>query len=734
MAETLKSFGDGIERVMNRSKSIDQSLTHASTSVSTILASLVSLKYVVGSIEAIFQKSSWGKSLTLAFNTAKMDATELLKQQNQALSDFNEWRVLVGQRIKDGEITNSQARMESAELREQLGTLRAQVAFKSELSKISKGELVASGAFLATLTSAYNVFTQTGRVLIESNASLGDRLALTRSILNVQRQLGSEMHGSVDAARDLVDYGYDLDAAFESTLKLVVQMKDGLGVSTKLGAELAVVYERQLRTSARDVADAMARVVNDTSVAADEAGRLAVNIGRAVAMMKPGANADLAAVNELVGRYEGALKSLGGQFGGFEELLSKLTTSDGLMQAGILGVGSPEFLRSKDATKQVMDSFASYAKNFLGNTAGWERALRLQSLAEMFGTTASQVNLMMQAVEQQNNQRQTSITIEQRYKDQVFATAEVVNRLKNSLVALAQQAVLPLIEVATAVLRPVAEFLTYLQKMPGTIYVAGAVLAVGAVAAVSQIARVSVALYTMATAAHVAAQAVHRQAAANALSALTGTGAAAAVTGPSLLARSSATLGRFIGIAAGPIIAGAVALAIGAAIGFALTRAYDKFTTFDSVALKNSDQDAFKAAVRRFSLAGDIGGVKDSMSWAQKRFTETGMTPSEASIRIANIVRGLDIAVGDMKFAKASAQHSLGVDPDFDQSFDKMNETQKELIKIAEAQHTVAVESVKVQKDAEKKEVEYQFQQRMDQLMNRANNIPRFENIYNPKK
>jgi hypothetical protein len=56
------------------------------------------------------------------------------------------------------------------------------------------------------------------------------------------------------------------------------------------------------------------------------------------------------------------------------------------------------------------------------------------------------------------------------------------------------------------------------------------------------------------------------------------------------------------------------------------------------------------------------------------------------------------------------------------------------LINIAVKQHQVAVESKAVQKDAEKREVEFQFQMRMDQMMNKANNIPRYENIYNPKK
>lgn len=734
MAETLKTFGEGIERVMNRSKSIDQHLTHASSSVLDMLKSLAGIHLIQKSIETLMDNSNLGKSITMAFRTAKIDAAELRKDQNQALSDFNDWQKTIVHRIKSREVGINQAKLERAERRGELEILTAQVRLKNELSKITKTELIAAGAFLTAVTSAYHVFAQTGRTLIESNASLSERLMLTRSILNVQQQLGSDMSQSLEAARDLVEYGFDLDKSFESTLKLVIQMKDGLGLSTKLGAELAVVYERQLRTSARDVADAMTRLVSDTAVAADEAGRLAVNIGRAVSLLKPGVNADLSAVTELVGRYEGALKRLGGQFGGFEELLTKMTTSEGLLQAGVIGVSSPEFLRSKEATKQVLDSFATYAKGFLGNTAGWERALRLQSLAEMFGTSTTQVNLMIRAIEEQNNQRHTQISIEQRYKDQVFATAEVFGRLKNSLVALAQQAVLPLIELVTPVVRGMADFVGYIKQFPGTVYVAMTVMAAGAVIAAVSIYRVSTSLYSMAVAANIAAANINRAAlASTAASAgqlmLPGMGG-----GTSAMARTSATIGRFMGIAAGPLIAGAVALAAGAAIGLALNRAYDKLTTFDQVSLKNSDQEAFRAAVKRFSLAGDIEGVRSSMEWAQRRFTEKGMRPDEAATRIANIVRGLDIAVGEMKFTKASAQHSLGVDPGFDQSMEKMNETQKELIKIAEAQHTVAVESKKVQEQAEKRELEFQFQQRMDQMLNRANNIPRFENIYNPKK
>jgi hypothetical protein len=734
MAETLKSFGEGVERVMERTKSIDHHLTHASHSVLDMLKTLGGIHLIQKSVEAMMHNSVWGQRMSLAFSTAKMNAFDLHKQQNQALSDLNDFNASYREKIRNGELSIAAAAREKVELKHQLTLLNAQVQFKHQLQQIRASELVFSGAFLAAATSAYHVFTETGKILIESNSNLTDRLALTRSILVTQRTLGSDMHQSLEAARELVDYGYDLDSTFESTLKLVIQMRDGLGLSTKLGAELAVVYDRQLRTSAREVADSIARLVNDTSVAADEAGRLAVNIGRAVALLRPGVNADLSAVTELVGRYEGALKRLGGQFGGFENLLTKMTTPEGLLQAGVLGVNNPEFIRSKEATKMVIDQFANYAKGFLGNTEGWERAMRLQSLSEMFGTTAQQINLMIRAVDEANEQRHTSITVEQRYKDQVFASAEVLNRLKNSLTALTQQAVLPLIEAVTYVLKPVADMLDGIQKIPGIVVTAGIVLAGGAVLAVSQLYRVAGALYTMATAAHISAVAVRERAAAEAISA--GTSMAGSAGGASALARTSSMMGRFIGMAAGPIMAVAVAAAVGVFAG----RLIDKFILnpsfkFDSVAMKASTSEIVERSLRKFALGTDTEGVKGVVDKAIMMYqTRDHMTAVDAAAKVARQVANLDEMVGNAKFAKASAQHSLGNDPGFEDTMDKLNEAQRELINIAVKQHQVAVESKTVQKEAEKREVEFQFQQRMDQMINKANNIPRFENIYNPKK
>jgi hypothetical protein len=714
-AETLKSFGEGVKRVMDHSKSIDQHMEHTSVSVGNIAKQLFGVVAVWKTVETMMNNSTWGRTMSKVFSTAKLDATDLYRQQHQLARDFDEFNASYVTRLKLGQTTREQAARERADLREQLNLSTAQLRFKLQLQQIGKAELIMSGAFLAAATSAYHVFTETSRILVQSNSSLVERLALTRSILVTQRMLGTDMRHTVEAAADLVDYGYDLDSAFESTLKLVLQMKDGLGLSSKLGAELAVVYERQLRTSARDIADAMARLVNDTSVAADEAGRLAVNIGRAVSLLRPGVNADLSAVTELVGRYEGALKRLGGQFGGFESLLTKITTPEGMLQAGVLGVNNPEFIRSKEATKQVIDQFANYAKGFLGSTEGWERALRLQTLSEMFGTTSQQINLMIRAVDEANSQRQTSITIEQRYKDQVFASAEVFNRLKNSLVALAQQAVLPLIGAVTSVLKPAADFLEYIQKMPGIVTTAAIVLGAGAVLAATQVYRLSAALYTMATAAHLSAVSMRARAAAEFIGPLApGMGAG----GASAMARMSSTLGRYIGIAAGPIMAGAIALAVGYSIGTMLSKYANP--QYQQVALKQSTDQLVASVLRRAAFSGDTDTIRDSLIKARGMYLKDGLTLADANTKIANRVKGLGDLAGQVRFTKKTSESSMGPSANEEAEFERMTKAQAEMITIAEQQRDNAVESRKIQEKQTQNAQEAAQQSRTDWMLKGA--------------
>jgi hypothetical protein len=81
MAETLKSFGEGVQRVMDHTKSIDHHMTHTAVSVGNIVKSLFGYALIQKSIESLMHNSTWGQRLALSLDTAKMSAVDLHKQQ-----------------------------------------------------------------------------------------------------------------------------------------------------------------------------------------------------------------------------------------------------------------------------------------------------------------------------------------------------------------------------------------------------------------------------------------------------------------------------------------------------------------------------------------------------------------------------------------------------------------------------------------------------------------------------
>lgn len=680
MAETLKGFQDGFQNVAQYAERFDRSLSHSSLSIKGIIASLVSADVIKNMAESAMNQSVTLKSLKAGYSALEKNVHDMVKQHRTLSSEAAELNEVVAGRLQLEGMTQAMAEERLANMNAELGVLSAQVQLKQRISALHPLELGFYAAIVSSATALYNAHQQINRSMIEANSTLADRVRLTRTVLEAQRLTGAEFNTTAEAAKDLVDYGYDLDRSMGETLKLVIQMRDGLGVSSRLGAELAVVYERQLQTSARAVADAMASVVNDTALAADQAGRLAVNIGRAVAMLKPGVNADLSAVVNLVGRYEGALQKLGGEFGGFHELLTKMTGPDGLLQAGVLGVSDPAFLRSEAATKRVIDSFANYAQNFLGDTQGWERAMRLQALSEMFGTTTAQVNLMIRAVEEANNARSTSITVEQRFNDQVRASADTLNRLKNSIIALGQQAAIPIMQAVTGLMRPVAAALDYLVKVPGAVGVVTVAFGIGALFAVNRLWSLTRAFMEVAAAAHIAATRIRAQAAANALSFI---GPMAPATGPGSI---------LMGLVRG--LPGQIALGVGVALAAwsvgRVIRAYiDKKwgeESFQITELKQSYEESLRNVLRRQAATGDFTGVEASVARAREYMLRTGMHVAEVESRIGRQLQILPEVAGKARFTKEIAAGYLDRTPAEQRNIDVIEQGQASLIDLADKQ------------------------------------------------
>ena len=359
-----------------------------------------------------------------------------------------------------------------------------QVKLADQLRNFGYARLVVIGATVGATTALYRSTMDFNRALIKSNTDIDHRNTLMQQSLLVQRQTGLSFEHVTHAAAALANYGLDAQASFSDNLKLVTQMESGLGVSVDESARLATIVERQLHGSFKAVADVVADIVNNTALAGNEAMQLATTIGTAMSRLGPGVGAaGLPDVLRLVGRYEGALKEVGGQAGGVQQLLAHLTSTQGVVGAGVLNIG-PEFLATSNGVQTVMDRFLRYGDQLVGQTRGWDRQWRLQAMGDMFGISADQANHLMMAIKHTSLAQGAAITVQQRWKAQMDDAYTGITRLGNSLVALMQQAVGPLVPLIGSIANKVADLVEGLASHETAVGVTMAALAVGLAASI----------------------------------------------------------------------------------------------------------------------------------------------------------------------------------------------------------------------------------------------------------
>jgi hypothetical protein len=699
MPDSLQEVDEGLKRMADNAKRFDTSMGHSEISIRKIVMSLVGADVAKTMWNMARGQSEVLKSVSNGFAALQATTRELSIRNKTLSSDLREFNALADERIRAGETTVGLVNRERGIMEEQLRISKAQVDAKTTLSRFTKVDLFSAALTLTAVTQLYHTHRMLNTSLIEANSSMHTRVGLTRDALTVQHALGSELNITRDAARELVNYGYDLETSFADNLKLVTQMHDGIGMSVAQGAELVAVYDRQLKSPVRSVADAIARIVNDTGLAADQAGRLATNIGRAIAALRPGINRDLAGVNELVGRYEGALQELGGQFGQFGDLLTRMTTPEGMMQAGMLGVDDPTFLASKDATKRVVDSFASYAKSVLGDSRGWDRALRLNVIAEQFGVTGQQANLMIMAVDRANKQRTTSLTLEERWFQQVRASGDPLLRLKNSLYALMQQAVIPLVPPIVFVTNEITSLIKRLTDLPGTVYIVGAAMLITTGLMIPRIWS-AVGAFAALTATLVASA---RAAQARTISEssqlmLPGFGQAGPGGTSKLLSTTLPKIVKFLGVIA--------AFKIGWDVGKAIMEWRSKVDPKFNSELKQTYDEALRTNLKHFAASGDMDSIKNAVERARGVYTRRGERPEQIESRLARLTAELVDDMGTARFRKEVAESSIERDPASVKASADLVQAQTEMIAIAEVQKNAALKQNDLQREQNKKDEE----------------------------
>lgn len=613
-------------------------------------------------------------------------------------------------------VHNEELEHSGTQTREMMAHWEAMVGLNKAYHGLLRAETLVVGGILFAVGRLHQLHTDIGKELVSANASWKQRIVLTNAILANTAQTGVRLSASREAARALVEHGFELGDSFDKNLRLVSMMSQGLGMSVNQSTELALVFEKQLGQSVEHVADGIARVVDDTALAADEAGRLASNLGRAIATLRPGIRQQLGDVTELVGRYEGVLKGIGGTPGSFTDLLTKMTTRQGMMGAMITGAGSPEFLASEAATKKVLQGFADYAKGFLGNAQGWDRALRLETLGEMFGYTGQQVNLMVQAVEQANVVRTSQITLEERFREQSRAAGLNVSRLTESLNALYMQAMTPLLRVVSPLVGYVADLVNWFAQAPGL--VTGLTVVMGTLAVVSlptvimSVSTFTRALLRSAAAALVAAKAADAKAIADARQ-MTFPGmnvGPLGATSPvaSILTRLNSPIIQFGNKLIGALPA-AITLGIAGAIAAGLVGYWARESAKALVAEEASRRglqlvtgnlkQAAEAHVIRAALGGDLDEVRRGLKSYQHSFELEGQTPASAMAKMYQLAARIPELVGRGRYLESIKVHSVGPEAEQVRQLDKLEKVQIESVDVTREIRDSAKEQIRLEKE-----------------------------------
>jgi len=581
-------IADLTHKMANDMARADKSSEGMSLNFGTIFKAAVGFDLIKNAVQKIIEQSTYYQALQGATSKSNLRSYDLLQREMKLTSERN---VLEVQRhsgsVQERHLANQRLEFVNKELE----AVKKQVTFAQEIQSVGRIQLSLMGMMAtATATMWFNA-RQFNQNLIEANASWQHRNKLIMDTLVAQTQLGISFDDLTKSAAALVHYGMDTSDTFETNLKLVAQMEQGLGVSVSESAKLASIVERQLQGSFTGVAHTIAQIVDDTALAGDEAARLATNIATALGRLRPGMAGALPEVVRLVGRYESALKEVGGQSGAFQQLLTQLTTPEGIVGAGALGV-SPEFLATSQGVQSVMDRFAQYGEMLVGQSQGFERQMRLQALAQIFNVTTDQANQMLIAIKRANDTQMAQISVQDRWREQLNATNSGIQRLANSLMGLLQGAMYPIVFVVGALANRLADAVQWIMQFKEVVYILGAGVLVATVALTISMVNLARALWQTVMAS-VAAQAVMTR--------------YAALQGASALAGAGRFSAQGVGFMLGRSVVGPLIALLGTAVGFlAIIAALVAVPAFFSIKMVNEIKrlNDENAAARKIILTG----------------------------------------------------------------------------------------------------------------------------------
>lgn len=438
-------------------------------------------------------------------------------------------------------------------------------------------------AIAAALWALRNPLNELNRSLIQGNNYLETRRDLLVASTQAMTRTGASTEQATRAIRALVFYGLETDRNFSQILEHSLKLEKTFGISTEHSAEMFFIY-RKLNIESASVADNIATIVNQTSLAADEARRYATELGKAAIFLPKGGVGSIAGAQVFLGRMEGLVKEAMGQQGELTAMMADMMgTGSGSMRALMLGA-QPSDLSSDAGQRRAIERLLQLTRPaFAAREAGatTQSLQMLEAFSEMFtGGKVSPRTLIAlnesygKLADQQNKQ----LTLADKWSNELTNTGELLGVVTRSVKNLLTAGMIPAVQAFNWVLSVVGKVLSatssLVEKWKGLSYVISVVLvgATGtAIYGIYSLVKAVVLLGRAAsfTAGQVLAQAAAQRAAGGAQMMLPGMGPAAATGGGWVLRsltalRSAAAVITLGGVITTLVASGVIAAIVGA--------------------------------------------------------------------------------------------------------------------------------------------------------------------------
>lgn len=401
--------------------------------------------------------------------------------------------------------------------------------------------------------------------LMQANTNVENRFGLIGKTLNVQRELGISTHSMAESVQALVEYGHDLNPAFQSNLKVVSMLKEGLGVSARTGAQLVTIFTKQMREGAEKVGDVIATIAQQTGLAAERAAEFAIEIGRSLRLLGAGGSPEASGVTRFITGLAGRIHEMGGNAGAVVQMFKQMSggTAQAFFMRGFAGI-RPGALGTETGAEAAMRGLAGRMNAIITAPEKTEAFLaQVQAVSEMTGMAADDIIDFREAMSSLKKPVTEAQALQRAYNEQSALLGKSFSQLREAVQALIMKGMLPIMPYVTKTVEWLAGVARSLASWEPLVPIVAVVIPAAAGVAVVSLTRLGWAITKFALQSKAAEDILGTGGLGNIRKILTTGGLKGLLRTP---AWGAGSIGGFAGFAAGVGAAG-LGLSIGAAIG-----------------------------------------------------------------------------------------------------------------------------------------------------------------------